>query len=72
VPVGNFGPNGYGLFDMAGNVEEWIADQFDQSLMVTRGGGWPSNSSSLLVAARDGRNPVKRHGSVGFRCARSP
>ncbi len=47
APVGSFPPNGYGLVDLAGNVEEWIADCVNADYV-----GAPNDGSSWKVAAR--------------------
>lgn len=84
-PVRSFAPNGYGLYDMSGNVMEWVDEWFDVypggewetiSLAgqhcVMRGGSWGDASQNLRVAYRNHNVPLKTDNFIGFRCAKSP
>lgn len=45
-PVGNFAPNGYGLYDMAGNVQEWEWDWWAPSYYLESPGTDPHGPTS--------------------------
>jgi len=85
-PVGNFPPNGYGLYDMTGSLWQWCLD--DRRLYTkdqrhcpigplggetrsTRGGDWYSHPFHKRCSRRGGGFITLPSGNMGFRCVYS-
>jgi formylglycine-generating enzyme required for sulfatase activity len=72
-PVTEFPPNGYGLYNMVGNVWEWTADRWsagDTDRYAMRGGSYLCHDSycnRYRVAARTSNAGDATAGNLGFR-----
>jgi formylglycine-generating enzyme required for sulfatase activity len=71
--VGTKAANELGIYDMSGNMWEWLEDvAYQTSLRRIRGGVWNGNADICAVAVLDRAiGPDGRQNSVGFRLARS-
>lgn len=62
-------PNGYGLFDMLGNVWEWVEDAYNAEKRILKGGSFYNLARDLRASNRLWATPDTRHRNMGFRCA---
>jgi formylglycine-generating enzyme required for sulfatase activity len=71
-PVGLLRPSIAGLFDVHGNLLEWVNNtEIGTAFRVARGGGWSTLNLNCGSSPRYGLKPSSRHYDLGFRLALS-
>ena len=70
-PVGKYRVNAFGLYDMGGNVWQWVSDYWNSEnrAKTLRGGSWYNGAIplSLLSSCRISSSPDTLHDTYGFR-----
>lgn len=69
-PVGSFAANGYGAYDMAGDLREWCWNWYpgyEGAARVIRGGSWADVACDCQVGFRSYRGPDYGSHFLGFR-----
>jgi serine/threonine protein kinase/formylglycine-generating enzyme required for sulfatase activity len=74
-PVGKFKPTTTGLYDMSGNVWQWVSDDWngEKRNKTLRGGSWYNGAIqlSLLSSCRIGSSPDNQNDTYGFRIVKA-
>ncbi len=72
APVASFPPNSFGIYDLSGNAQEWVIDDYTTTipnpLGVLRGGGWNTfHKHNLHSGSRNAVPPDRADVMYGFR-----